>query len=201
MAKTFTLSQVLAGMEIDAPSASAQLTLNANVAGQSQVLGREQGKSRWSLLLGDTSPETGNNVGSNFRLDAYKDDGTFLSTPISINRQTGMVTIPNLGINDLSDIIIDGGNPGDVISTDGDGNLSWSSAGTVEEAPEDGKVYGRSNTSWTAIPNAIDAPSDGKALQDGENANWVVIPPLVFPMRRTMGSFMDARAMELVAFC
>ena len=175
MAKTFTLSQVLAGLEINAPAATAGLTLDAQPGGQSQVLGQENELSRWSMLLGDTSPEVGSNAGSNFRLDAFKDNGTFLSTPISINRQTGVVTIPKLEITDPSGIHIEGGDPGNVLTTDGSGGIYWSDAGTVGEAPQDSQTYGRNDGGWVVSAIQHDTPPDG-ILYGRKDTLWEAIP-------------------------
>jgi hypothetical protein len=51
--------------------------------------------TRWDLVLGDNTEEPGSNVGSNFLLEAYGDTGTLLTTPISIARATGIVSVNN----------------------------------------------------------------------------------------------------------
>jgi hypothetical protein len=176
MAKTFDLSQVLSGMEIDAPSASAYLTLNTITGGQSIVTGEEAGKSRWQIVFGDTTPETGGDVGSNFDINAYHDNGSYSSTPLTINRQTGAVTIPKLEVSDPSGIQIAGGESGNVLTTDGDGGLYWSDAGTVGEAPQDSQIYGRSDGGWVASAIQSDTPADG-ILYGRKNTLWEAIPP------------------------
>jgi hypothetical protein len=53
--------------------------------------------SRWAIFLGDTTAETGNNAGSNFDILAYTDIGNPMPAPdLTINRATGIVSIPNL---------------------------------------------------------------------------------------------------------
>jgi hypothetical protein len=47
---------------------------------------------RWAFTLQGT--ETSGNIGSDFRIWSYKDDGTFLSNPFSIARASGIVSIP-----------------------------------------------------------------------------------------------------------
>jgi hypothetical protein len=79
-------------IEADAP-AGYGLQFNTTVGGV----------SRWNLYMGDLSAETGGNAGCNFRLTAYSDTGVGLSNPISINRATGLVTIPNLNPPPLGD--------------------------------------------------------------------------------------------------
>lgn len=49
--------------------------------------------NRWSVTLGDIAAESGSNTGSNFGISAFNDAGGFLSTPLTINRATGLVTI------------------------------------------------------------------------------------------------------------
>ncbi|CAL1520734.1 hypothetical protein [Chitinophaga sp. MM2321] len=46
---------------------------------------------RWSFGL--QTLETGSNLGSDFKLWSYKDDGTYLATPLTILRSTGIVSI------------------------------------------------------------------------------------------------------------
>ncbi|CAL1520733.1 hypothetical protein [Chitinophaga sp. MM2321] len=46
---------------------------------------------RWSFGL--QTLETGSNLGSDFKLWSYKDDGTYLATPLTILRSTGVVSI------------------------------------------------------------------------------------------------------------
>lgn len=179
MAKTFELSQVLSGMEIDAPAASAYLTLNALAGGQSVVNGEEVGELRWQMVLGDTTPETGGNAGSNFKLNCFSDAGNFLSTPMSINRKTGEVTFTTIYLGDPSAIIIDGGDPGNVLTTDGQSGLYWSDAGTVGEAPQDGTTYGRNDGGWVASAIQSDTPPDGQ-LYGRKDTLWELIPPPAF---------------------
>jgi hypothetical protein len=51
-------------------------------------------KSRWQLVLGDATPETGANAGTNFSINRFADDGTtLLGTPLTIDRASGQVLI------------------------------------------------------------------------------------------------------------
>lgn len=175
VAKTFNVSQVLAGLDITAPAGVSELQLEAFINGQCSILGTKSLSSRWTILVGDTAPETGNNAGCNFSINAYGDDGTFLFTPMSIDRKTGAVTFSNLDLGDPSNIVISGGDPGDILGTDGNGNLDWVSANAISEAPTDGLVYGRSNEAWLALPDLADAPNDGK-LYGRQSTVWTVVP-------------------------
>ena len=177
MAKTFDLSQVLSGLDINSPSSTAALTLDTAKGGQAVVEGQEQGQSRWKMLLGDTSPEGGANTGSNFQLIAFSDTGALLSTPITINRQTGVATINSLKLTDQTHISIGGGVAGNVLATNGAGVLSWSTAGSVADAPSDGQYYSRRNLGWAVSPGGLtDAPLDGQ-VYGRKSATWTIVPP------------------------
>ncbi len=56
------------------------------------------------------------------------------------------------------------------------------STGEVEEAPNDGQIYGRQNESWTSIPDDLisDAPIDG-VIYGRQNGQWEEVEaPLTF---------------------
>ena len=53
------------------------------------------GAQRWLLSAG-AGAESGGNAGSDFGMNRYADDGTYLGSPITISRATGVVSIPNL---------------------------------------------------------------------------------------------------------
>jgi hypothetical protein len=60
-------------------------------AGVPQWIGSAVGNnSRWQIYLSDGSSETGGNAGSEFSLLAYSDNGNVLSSPLTINRATGV---------------------------------------------------------------------------------------------------------------
>ena len=58
-----------------------------------QIDGATAGLSRWALLLGDATAESGGNAGSHFSINRFDDSGSYLGTPLSINRTTGNVAI------------------------------------------------------------------------------------------------------------
>lgn len=63
------------------------------------VLGRSASKTRWLMELGNAVAETGSNVGADFALSCYADDGTtVIRTPLAIQRSTGNLTVasPNV---------------------------------------------------------------------------------------------------------
>jgi hypothetical protein len=53
---------------------------------------RIDNKRRWRLVLGDSTAEAGSNAGSDFRIDAYSDADSQLTTPLLIARATGTAT-------------------------------------------------------------------------------------------------------------
>jgi hypothetical protein len=47
---------------------------------------------RWGIRT-DASAESGSNLGSNLNIDRYNDNGTYVDTPLSINRATGNINL------------------------------------------------------------------------------------------------------------
>jgi hypothetical protein len=71
---------------------------------------------------------------------------------------------------------IGGGSPGQMLSTNGSGGLSWQGGAGIPEAPTDGQLYGRENATWVVISDTggggiPDAPNDG-TLYARENGSW-----------------------------
>jgi hypothetical protein len=48
---------------------------------------------RWTVQVGDASPESSGNLGSNFSIDRYNDLGQVIDSPLVINRQSGLTTV------------------------------------------------------------------------------------------------------------
>lgn len=67
-------------------------------AGQYRFLSlRTVGKSRWDFGANNEA-EGGNNAGTNFYVNRFADDGSYLSTPFQISRATGLTTISALAV-------------------------------------------------------------------------------------------------------
>jgi len=67
------------------------ITLSKGGSGKScQINGYNGGNHRWQISLGNTNPETGGNSGSDFAIGSSDDAGVSLSTPLIINRATGV---------------------------------------------------------------------------------------------------------------
>lgn len=72
-------------------------TLNAAAANTKNILFQTAGVNRWSVQT-DATAESGSNAGSNFQILAKTDAGGTLSTPFSITRSSGLVSIGSGGI-------------------------------------------------------------------------------------------------------
>jgi len=98
----------LTGNATIAAGAITQLYLNKTGSGSQAIIrGQMGGLDRWRVYLGDTIVESGSNAGSNFAIQRYDDTGAVLGIPLSINRATGHVTIPNLDATNITQ----GGSP------------------------------------------------------------------------------------------
>lgn len=71
---------------------AATLVLNAAAGSARSLAFQSGGQSRWTWAA-DAAAENGSNAGSNLILSAFADVGTYLSTPVSISRATGLVTL------------------------------------------------------------------------------------------------------------
>jgi hypothetical protein len=106
----------MTGMLTIAPAAgSPTLLLNKPVgAFSNDINSQSANRMRWLMRLGDDVAEGGSNVGSNFVLHRYADDGSYLSPVLTVYRSTGDVAMNNhLSV----------GGTGDAISA-GAGNIS-----------------------------------------------------------------------------
>lgn len=75
-------------------AAGSHLVLNRPAGQTGSVLYQTAGNPRWQLqATGDA--ESGSNAGSNFALSRYSDAGSFIDSPLSINRDNGVTTFAN----------------------------------------------------------------------------------------------------------
>lgn len=71
---------------------SPLITLNKTASSQNAIFASQTaGSFRWIVVAGDSSPESGSNAGSNFGINRYNDAGSYIDTPLSIIRSTGVV--------------------------------------------------------------------------------------------------------------
>lgn len=71
---------------------AAGVNVNAAAGTTRGVAGLTSGQSRWLMSLGNVTPETGGNAGSDFNLSVYADNGAFLRDELLISRSTGFMT-------------------------------------------------------------------------------------------------------------
>lgn len=80
--------------DLTVAKASPNIFINKAASGQNAIVGgKNAGVKRWDWVLGNSTSESGSNVGSDAELAAYNDAGTFLYSPISIRRSTGEITV------------------------------------------------------------------------------------------------------------
>jgi phage gp45-like len=76
------------------PVTVTNLIINKPASGTSaSIQGQISGTARWQVSLGDVLAESGNNTGSDFRINRYNDAGDLINVPLWIRRDTGVVTI------------------------------------------------------------------------------------------------------------
>jgi hypothetical protein len=87
---------------------AAQFILNSDSGQSNNISGQSAGLLRWQALFGDTTAESGSNVGSDFSISRYSDTGVLLATVLTIARSTGVVSFtttpiaPTVGAGDNS---------------------------------------------------------------------------------------------------
>lgn len=86
-ATVFANHTAIAGT-IVAPNA---INLNDTASGGNFIEGDVNGSARWAIFLGDGSPESGANAGSNFAIVSADDSGNELDAPLAITRSTSQV--------------------------------------------------------------------------------------------------------------
>lgn len=88
---------IKSGNAVVVMSANPQFTLNKTTTspstanGSGKIVGYQNGVPRWAVEIGNSNEETGGGVGSDFVIDRFSDNGTFLDMPISISRATGAI--------------------------------------------------------------------------------------------------------------
>ena len=70
------------------------ISFNKSAGGQDiNILGSTAGVTRWNIILGNGTAESGSNAGSNFDIYRYSDVGAVIDNPLTINRASGAVTL------------------------------------------------------------------------------------------------------------
>lgn len=89
------------------PSGAAEIDIDGAAGTQRTLKFLTGGQRRWSLFL-NTDAETGNNAGSTLTITRAADNGSFLDTPVQINRQNGLMTIGD-GLSVTNGVTVNGG--------------------------------------------------------------------------------------------
>jgi hypothetical protein len=67
-----------------------EIDIDAGVGKTAQLHLKKENEERW-ILRANATAEGGSNVGTNFDILRYDDDGVYISTPLSIRRNTGTI--------------------------------------------------------------------------------------------------------------
>jgi hypothetical protein len=98
--------------------ASPTIVFAKSAGGTAAIYAYSGGQTRWTLNLGDGTPETGSNVGSNFSIGRFADNGSGIGTALSILRNTGATTIGG-------DVTIEKSNPGLLLNATGTNDIGY----------------------------------------------------------------------------
>jgi hypothetical protein len=141
-------------------SGSANLYINkAGTGYNSNVNGSSNGLLRWQLCLGDPTPESGSNAGSNFVVQGFNDAGNVSGQPLTINRATGIVS---LGV--AVQIIANGANPYTGTFSTGSANVAINKLGSGNNSNVDG--YSNGILRWQMILGNSTAESGSNTGSD-----------------------------------
>lgn len=84
-------------MTINVAGASSQLTLNGDAGQFRMVRCSTAGVVRWDFGA-DYVAEGGSNAGTNFYVNRFADDGSYLDSPILITRATGVINLTSVAV-------------------------------------------------------------------------------------------------------
>ncbi len=94
--------------------ANPNIIINGTVSSRA-IRFQTAGSQRWSVVA-DNTAEGGANAGSNFTINRYSDGAAFIDTPMTISRQTGLVTV-SAGLTATT---------GNIVATAGNGSFGGS---------------------------------------------------------------------------
>jgi hypothetical protein len=90
-----TLSVFGSAIAIYGAYTSFNMVKNTGNANANQIMGYTGSLLRWQIQPGNGNVESGGNVGSDFGIYNYDDNGNYIAQPFAITRATGAVTINN----------------------------------------------------------------------------------------------------------
>jgi hypothetical protein len=82
-------------LTISQPTGWSALTLNTAAGNRNQLNSQRGGLSRWGIDFGNDVAETGSNVGTDFVINRFADNGSYIGQVLWIYRSTGNVAIVN----------------------------------------------------------------------------------------------------------
>ena len=92
-ANTWGNTQTVNGyLVLSAGASPLGMNISTNSGNARSVLFQTASSPRWQIET-NGSAESGGNAGSDFQIDRFSDGGSYLDTPIAINRATGVVSI------------------------------------------------------------------------------------------------------------
>jgi hypothetical protein len=95
-------------LAIDKVTPGIILKKTSNTSQASYIQGNLGATPRWQVLLGIGNAETGNNVGSDFAINRFSDNGTFIGEALNINRATGVVSVGGAPVSTLDAMAYNG---------------------------------------------------------------------------------------------
>ena len=131
----------------------ATLNLNRASGYGNQIAGYTSNSPRWAIALGDGTVESGGNAGSNFSLSRFNDAGTYLDSPITISRTSGLTNI-NAGLSVTGNATV----TGSVTAGLGTGNVQLNPGGA-------------SNAGYVSFFNAAGTRQGYVGFSTGTNMN------------------------------
>lgn len=173
-----------AAASIYAPIASPTFTgapaINGSAGSFRTFFFDTSGSARWAIYA-DGSAESGSNAGSNLGLNAYTDAGTILSTPLSINRASGLTSLSSLSVASANPSI--------------NYQASWTGATARSYASKFSDVlsvrdFGADNTGAVNATSAIQAAMSAACTFAGSNGATVYFPSGIYLV--STGSFSAA---------
>jgi hypothetical protein len=139
----------------DGPAIANSVTI---VGSPGAITSVQNDKSLWALVLNDGTPA------ADFRIDRFDDTGALASSPMSIQRATGVVSFHDpvmLAADPLEDM-----EAATKLYVD-------EHASGIPEAPIDSTTYGRDNGAWVALPASYMPEAPNTSTRFGRfNSTW-----------------------------
>lgn len=96
-----TLQKESPTLTLDSTSGPTNIILRSAAEAERVIRMYTGSNPRWYIKI-NGSPESGSDAGSNLEIERYGDSGVFLSTPLTINRATGVVNLESITVANSS---------------------------------------------------------------------------------------------------